>query len=204
MITLTHYIASVGLTFHARLIGRLAFVMACLGLALLLGPSAAFAQTLADGLGGFTQQSSDPIEIEADELEVLDEQNLAIFRGNVRVVQGTAILTSSELRVHYQGNASGDSIGPTSSQGLRLLEASGGVTVTSEDQYAEGEEGRFDFEQELITLSGEVLLRQGENEVRGERLTVDLKTRQSRLDAAARAAGSQRVTGVFMPGSQSE
>lgn len=178
------------------------FAIAVMLAVLALVPLPAQAQRLADGLSGFTQQSSDPINIEADELEVLDAENLAIFRGNVRVTQGTAVLLSDELRVHYEGG-NGEAIGPSSNQGLRLLEAIGSVRIRSEDQYAEGDRGRFDFITEIITLTGDVLLQQGQNVVRGQLLTVDLKSRESRLESAP-AAGStpRRVTGVFVPGTQ--
>jgi lipopolysaccharide export system protein LptA len=159
-----------------------------------LGANPAYAQTLADGLSGFSQDSDDPIEIEADNLEVLDAENVAIFRGNVEVVQGTATLRTRELRVHYQSGEDG-AIGPTSNQGLRLLEAIGAVEIRSEDQYAAGDQARFDFVTEIITLTGSVVLQQGENLVRGQELVVDLTTRESRLDSGAR-----RVTGVFSPG----
>lgn len=158
------------------------------------------AQTLADGLAGFSQQSDDPIEIEADELEVLDADNVAIFRGSVVVVQGTATLRTRELRVHYQAGGDG-AIGPTSNQGLRLLEAMGSVEIRSEDQFASGDNAEFDFVAEVITLTGDVMLQQGENIVRGQRLTVDLNTRESSLVSAS-TTGTGRVTGTFTPGAQ--
>lgn len=178
----------------------LCLLAACsLALASLSGHPVA-AQTLADGLSGFSQGSDQPIEIEADNLEVLDAQNLAIFRGNVEVVQGTATLNTVELRVHYTTGQNGE-IGPSSNQGLRLLEAMGDVRIRSEDQYATGNQARFDFESEIIVLTGNVMLQQGENIVRGQQLTVDLTTRESRLDSAPTASsGSGRVTGVFVPG----
>ena len=175
-----------------------AFLLAMLGVGY-GGVSHAKAQTLADGLTGFSQSSDDPIEIEADNLEVLDAQNLAIFRGNVEVVQGTATLTTRELRVHYEGG-DGGAIGPGSNQGLRLLEAIGAVEIRSQDQFASGDEAQFDFISELITVTGDVVLQQGENLVRGQRLTVDLTTRESRLDAQSTTSGNRRVTGVFVPG----
>lgn len=185
----------------ARLAHCRAVASVCLlGLTILMAAAitSARAQTLADGLGGFTQQSNDPIEIEADALEVLDADRVAVFRGNVLVTQGTATLRTAELRVHYEAGADG-AIGPTSNQGLRLLEAVGSVEIRSEDQFASGNQARFDFLSEIITLSGNVVLRQGENLVRGQQLVVDLNTRESRLDAAP-SSGGGRVTGVFVPG----
>ena len=125
---------------------------------------------------------------------------MAIFRGNVVVVQGTATLRTRELRVHYEAGGEG-AIGPGSNQGLRLLEAMGAVEIRSQDQFASGDEARFDFLTEIITLTGSVVLQQGENLVRGQRLTVDLNTRESRLESSpAATSGGGRVTGVFVPG----
>ena len=42
-----------------------------------------------------------PIEIEADNLEIQQDKQLAIFAGNVRAVQGTLRLRAQILRVHY-------------------------------------------------------------------------------------------------------
>ena len=55
--------------------------------------SSASAQSLGgafDGIGN----TEDPIQIEADKLEVLDAQNTALLTGNVSVVQGTTILNA--------------------------------------------------------------------------------------------------------------
>ena len=171
-------------------------VFAVIGLATPLA-----AQTLADGLTGFSQNSDEPIDIEADSLEVIDSENMAIFTGNVVVRQADAVLRAGELRVHYEGGEEG-SIGPGGGQRLSRLEALGGVEVTSEDQRATGDRGEFDLAGELITLTGNVVLEQGENVVRGEVLTVNLVTRESRLETPSTEAGGGggRVRGVFVPG----
>ncbi|MFW5833104.1 MAG: LptA/OstA family protein, partial [Pseudomonadota bacterium] len=45
--------------------------------------------------------SDEPIEIEADVLEVRQNQGIATFRGNVDAVQGDMTLTSDVLDVFY-------------------------------------------------------------------------------------------------------
>ena len=51
-----------------------------------------------------------------------------------------------------------------------------------------------------VTLSGNVVLTQGPNVLRGERLIVDLNSGVSRIEAGK--GGSGRVQGLFVPGSE--
>lgn len=45
--------------------------------------------------------SEQPIEVEADRLEVRDEDNRSIYQGNVRLVQGSLEITSDRLVIHF-------------------------------------------------------------------------------------------------------
>ncbi|HVV93559.1 MAG TPA: LptA/OstA family protein [Hyphomicrobiales bacterium] len=85
---------------------------------------------------------------------------------------------------------------PTTSRDIRRLIADGGVVVTSGDQRATGGHGVFDMASNTVTLTGNVVLTQGGNVLRGERLVVDLTTQRSRLESP-KSGG--RVEGVFLP-----
>ena len=61
-------------------------------LALLLVPA------LAQGLATDGDQ---PIAVEADHLEVRDEDNISIYRGNVTLVQGSLEIRSDRLVIHF-------------------------------------------------------------------------------------------------------
>ena len=45
--------------------------------------------------------SDQPIEVEADRLEVRDDENRSIYRGNVRLRQGSLEITSDRLVIHF-------------------------------------------------------------------------------------------------------
>ena len=45
--------------------------------------------------------SEKPIEVEADRLEVRDDENRSIYQGNVRLVQGSLEITSDRLVIHF-------------------------------------------------------------------------------------------------------
>ena len=50
----------------------------------LLWPGAVSAQSLSDNIAGLSKETNQPIDIQSDTLEVLDDEKRAIFRGNVR------------------------------------------------------------------------------------------------------------------------
>jgi lipopolysaccharide export system protein LptA len=157
---------------HAR-IGLVAF---CLPF---LAAGTAPAQDFGAAFSGFDTGSDNPIQIEADRLEVRDAEKLAVYTGNVKVRQGATILEAPALRVYYSGEAT--TAGAPGSDVSRI-EAGPDVRVRSEDQTASGDQVVLDMAQDLVTVSGNVVLTQGPNVVRGERLVVDLATKRGRME----------------------
>jgi len=147
----------------------------------------------------FQHDSGLPIEITADSLEVLQDDQIATFVGNVDAIQGDLVLNSDQLRVHYR-TTEDDSSG--SSGSIRRIEASGHVFISSPKETAQGEFGVYDVDGALLTLEGSVVLTRDENVVRGERLEIDLATGRSQMFSAvpSTAGGTpgQRVKAVFM------
>jgi lipopolysaccharide export system protein LptA len=149
---------------------------------------------------GLQHDSTLPIEITADSLEVMQDQQVATFLGNVDAVQGDLVLTSDQLRVHYRGSS--EAAGVTAGS-IRRIEAMGNVFMSSPEETAQGEFGVYDVDGALLTLEGSVVLTRDENVVRGERLEIDLVTGRSQMFAAvpSTAGGTpgQRVKAVFVP-----
>ena len=138
---------------------------------------------------GFSVNREKPVQIEAASLEVRDKQKMATFTGNVQVVQGDTTMRCKVLVVHYDGDAQSGmksaSPGPGGSQQITRLVAKGGVIVTQSDQTATGDSGLFDMKSNTITLTGNVVVSQGKNVVRGERLVVDMTSGVSKIDSGA-------------------
>lgn len=173
--------------------GRFATWLCTFAAAFLFLMPAVQAQDVSEAFSGLSASSRDPIEIEADELEVQDREKTAVFRGNVRLVQGPTTLRASSITVYYDGRATG------ASQQISKVEARGPIRVTSEDQTARGDRATFLMATQILTLTGNVILTKGGNELRGERLIVNLKTGESRVEAPKNQSGG-RVRGVFLPG----
>ncbi|MEQ9143067.1 MAG: lipopolysaccharide transport periplasmic protein LptA [Parvibaculaceae bacterium] len=155
---------------------------------------------------GFRADPDAPIEIEADSLEVEQTAEKATFVGNVVAVQGPMQLNSDRLVVHYaqkSGDTADDSGEPGSGTEITHIRATGNVHVTSEDdQSADGDWALYQVSNAEITMGDAVVLRQGENVIRGQRLTIDLNSGQARVDGGVSATdgengGSGRVRGLF-------
>ncbi len=173
--------------------------------ALLVGTAAhvAGAQTLQTGFADFGSDQSSPIEIEADELEVQDRNNIAVFSGNVTVKQKDAALQTSRLTVHYAQSAlpsdlarASDAPATNQNQRISKLEATGNVLLTSNGQAATGDSGTVDFDGRTLSLNGNVTLTQEGNVISGDALTVDLNT------GVARVQSKSRVRVLLTPGGQ--
>lgn len=192
-------------------------------LALLLAAPLA-AQTLTNSFGGLTESSKDPIDIESDVLVVHDKQKYATFKGNVKAVQGTTTLRAKELNVHYVGGdnlATGakkegaDQTAPATkvadAQGgggaaakkdaqITKIEAKGEVVITSEDdQTTTSDWAIYDLPAQQVTVGGNVVLTQGKNVLKGDRLVIDLTTGESRFENTGNAATGGRIRALFMP-----
>lgn len=160
-----------------------------------------------NALQGFSQNRDQPVHIEAATLEVRDKEKQATFSGNVRVTQGDTGLRCKSLVVFYDqggetspgGSMKAATPGPGGQQKIKKLEARGSVVVTQKEQTATGDLGLFDMRTNTVTLSGNVVMTQGQNVLRGERLVVDLTSGVSRVESGKNGQG--RVQGLFMPGS---
>jgi lipopolysaccharide export system protein LptA len=161
-----------------------------------------------NALQGFSQNRDQPVHIEASTLEVRDKDKMATFSGNVRVTQGDTGLRCKSLVVFYEQNGGeadkSKSValanpGPGGQQRIKKLEARGGVVVTQKAETATGDLGLFDMQTNTVTLTGNVVMTQGQNVLRGDRLVVDLTSGVSRVESGKNGQG--RVQGLFLPGS---
>ena len=52
-------------------------------------------------LWALSTDSSQPIAVEADTLEVRNDENISIYQGNVRLIQGSLEIKSERLVIHF-------------------------------------------------------------------------------------------------------
>ena len=166
---------------------RRAFTLA---LALLCAAGGGAAQT-DNPFGGFKHDSSQPIEITADSLEVREAERRAVFEGDVVAGQGDLRLSADTLQVWYAGEGQDAADGTGRIERVR---AEGDVFLSSGAETARGQWAEYDVTAGAVTMGGGVTLAQGENAVSGERLFVDLNEGAGRIEGG-------RVRSVFNPAS---
>ncbi|MER0239778.1 LptA/OstA family protein [Fulvimarina sp. MAC8] len=177
-------------------------------------PATAQEGGLGSNFTGLQLDGNQPISIESSTLDVDDKAAIATFTGNVSVAQGPTQLRTGKLIVHYNnsggGNGQSTSTGgsnlPGGSSSIERLEASNKVYVKSQDQVATAERASFDMASNVVVMTGDVVLSQGENVAEGCRLTIQMDTGQARLESSncdGGSSGSGRVRMMLTPGQDS-
>lgn len=146
-------------------------------LAILIGltalPPRAEAQSATVSFGGLKSDTSQPVEVTSDQLAVNQTDGTAIFTGNVVVVQGDMRLAAENVRVEYAKD---------DKTKVERITATGGVTLVSATEAAEGKEAVYTVANGEVVMTGDVLLTQNGGTIAGQKLIVDLDTGTGRMD----------------------
>lgn len=159
----------------------------------------AFAQEFGNG--------NEPIEITADQLDVMQDQQKAIFSGNVLAKQGVTKLAAQKMVVYYRTGEQAKG----SAQRISRIDVLGNVKIANASENASGQKGVYYVDKKLVRLVGNVVLSRGQNVIKGDALEYNMATGRSKVlsrAAIGQAGGSGssssggRVKGVFLPGGE--
>lgn len=143
--------------------------------------SAAWAQTTPSiGLS-----ADEPISVDAARCEAFQREDRVVCTGDVMVAQGPALLTAEKMTITFFPGT----------QDFRRIEGEGGLRYASGQDAISGTQGTFDADTSTITVTGDVVVVQGEQVITGDRLVYD--TESGALSFSA--GGSGRVRGLFTP-----
>lgn len=124
--------------------------------------------------------SDEPVDITGDSLELVDD--IATWQGNVRALQGEAILTADKLVATLDDDG-----------GFRTITALGGVRYSNGKEVVAGERAVYDAVERSITISENVVVTQGETVMTGGVLVYWLDTGRITFNAPE----GQRIRGIF-------
>jgi lipopolysaccharide export system protein LptA len=157
--------------------------------------AACLAVGTAHGAGGLSGHNSNaPVNYEADRIDLDDKANHVVLSGHVVITQAELKMTAARTLVDYTNNGS---------LKIKLINSTGGVVVTRNNESAVGDVGTYDFDRRVIVMSGNVTLRRGTDVSHGARLVVDLNTGLSNFVGGAARPGAVtgptpgRVSGSF-------
>ncbi|WP_158025648.1 MULTISPECIES: LptA/OstA family protein [Maricaulis] len=137
--------------------------------------------------------SSLPLDIEADTFEVFDAERHIVWLGNVHVVQGESSLQADRMDVYYNGESEGEGGGWGD---IDRIVATDNVFYITPAQRARGDRGVYQMAEEIITLTGEVVITQGDNVITTNRFVNNLATGNSNF---GEAGTGERVRMVLQP-----
>ena len=126
-------------------------------------PSLPVAEERAKRSFGFElRESSQPIRIKSDGLEWDYKGYVVTFKGNVIANQEDVTLYSDRLVIYYDEATSE----------VTQIVAEGAVRIVQLDRRATGEKAVFHNAERKIVLTGRPVVRQGNNVVMGEKITI--------------------------------
>jgi lipopolysaccharide export system protein LptA len=194
--------------------------LAC-GTVLLCGRAMA---QIAPGTG-----NNGPIAFDGEKAERYDNEHKTVWRGGpsgaVNVTQNGARLVTDTLTIYTYAPGEGPNAQPaagakptpgakgaaapgqddTTTSSIKQMVADGHVFYVTQNETARGERGVYDAEPDTITLTGNVIVVQGKNVVRGDKMVIDRKTGQTIFiaDAAGRN-NPNRVRAVIYNDNQND
>jgi lipopolysaccharide export system protein LptA len=144
-------------------------------------------------------RSKSPIDVTAERSEVFNARCLAILTGDAEAAQDGSRLRADTLTLHSRPKGAG-SDGKTACGGVDHIVADGHVYYANADQNARGDHAVYDQDQDQIVLTGDVVVVQGQDVARGDKLTIKVSTHEATLESRVTGAGRPgRVRGVFYP-----
>lgn len=126
-----------------------------------------------------------------DSLEYWQQQQVAVARGDATASRERQRIRADVLTAFFTAGKQGKTE-------LSQVDAEGNVAITTPEEVARGREGVYSVAKGTATLTGDVRITRGKNQLNGERAVVNLNTGISRLLPAGKNDG--RVKGLFIPG----
>jgi len=116
--------------------------------------------------GSPNADSTLPVEVTSETLNVNQEDGSAEFLGNVIVIQGEMRLTAERVLVIYNEAQSA----------IERMEATENVVLVSPPDAAEGDWAEYTIDSGVIEMKGNVLLTQGPSVISGDEMIANLNT----------------------------
>lgn len=119
-----------------------------------------------------------------DRIQYNSKTKIAHVVGNATVIEDKKKVEANRFIAYMEQGKDGKTA-------LRKVDAVGNVTITTQTEVLRGDRGDYNGKTKIATLTGNVKLTRGDNQLNGEKAVVDLTTGVSRMLG--------KVQGVFIP-----
>jgi lipopolysaccharide export system protein LptA len=124
------------------------------------------------------KQSDEPMEITSNRMEAFNENKLVVFSGNAMAKQGNKVLKADQLFLYYKKEPDKkDKVGTIVTErtgDLEKVEAKGKVSLIQGERVATGDEAIYYRDSAKIIMTGNAVLNEGKNSIKGDRVIVFL------------------------------
>jgi lipopolysaccharide export system protein LptA len=176
-----------------------------LAAALSLGLLASAPATLAQ----ISPSNNGPIDITADNGDFSNQTCESTWSGSAEALQGDSRLRADVIRAVLKKKPQAPGAKPPAGASLDAqsgcgptdhIEADGRVFYVTPTQEASSDRAVYTADDNTIVMTGHVIVVQGENVVRGDRMIINTQTRVVHMFSDATGRGTPgRVRGVFFP-----
>lgn len=137
------------------------------------------------------QDATAPVatDVTANEMEIIDAENKTIFRGDVVAIRDKTTITCNELLINSIEVKQPDG---TTKKEVDVMHATGNVKIVTENETITSEKADIYDRKDYLEAFGKVVLVQGSNTLKGEKLAVNLNTKRTVMTGG-------RVKGSFLP-----
>ena len=125
-----------------------------------LAPHALHAEALKTPLA-----ATDIVDIEADRLDVDTKNGTAIFKGKVKAAKPDITIKGDTLTLLYDQKT----------RKVTMLTAEGDVTILWQDKNATCSKAIYNLANEVMVMTGNVVITRGQERLSGQRVTMDKK-----------------------------
>jgi lipopolysaccharide export system protein LptA len=145
-----------------------------------------------------------PIQIVSDRLDAYNEKKIVIFSGHAIATQGDKIIKADRLILHYKDHPEKPQKPEIKGMGaagdLDQVEAEGHVTITQTSRVVTGNYAIFYQDTQKIIMTGNAVMRDGKNVIRGDRIVVFLDENRGVVESDE----NKRVTATIYPNEKKE
>jgi lipopolysaccharide export system protein LptA len=125
-----------------------------------------------------------------DQLEYRERERIVLAQGDVVVERPTRRISADSMIGHFDRQDDG-------SLSMVRVEAEGNITVKTKDTFARSQKGDYDLIHDIMTLSGDVRITNGQNQFNGENAEINVATGVSTLTGGS----DGKVKSLIMPAS---
>jgi lipopolysaccharide export system protein LptA len=137
----------------------------------------------------FAQEpGSGAVDITAAEMEIIETDKRAVFRGNVVAKRPNDTIQCEEMLVNYVDVKQADG---SSNTEVDKIDCKSAVTITTATQKITGNLAVFFLRRDELEVTGNVRVVQGKTVLKGPKLVVDLKSKRTKMVGGVR--------GTFVP-----